>query len=295
MIKQIKCLLYLIFTSSALSAAPWNLDTETREKIYRQIDEKHKERIAECSSQETDYFIDRASHPVNFRDSDCTLCAKNDRGLELEKSMQIAGFYKIDARGSISGHCVGTSVLFVKYVLKHGFDPATSCFQLIERIFPEGQYLDEAHLLSVNQPTAYIELPPNHLPSDPIPEELALDRIWFHKPAMDRFFQIYLGKSPQHYFSIPAGRTNPAEFDSAAIYTTLQQLPRQIFLIAYKHNSNNHCIAVSTHPDKLLVFDPSDGLYQFENLETLSRVSGNVLQGSHLRWIAAFDFPENIQ
>ena len=174
MIKQIKCLLYLIFTSSALSPAPWNLDTETREKIYRQIDEKHKERIAECSSQETDYFIDRASHPVNFRDSDCTLCAKNDRGLELEKSMQIAGFYKIDARGSISGHCVGTSVLFVKYVLKHGFDPATSCFQLIERIFPEGQYLDEAHLLSVNQPTAYIELPPNHLPSDPIPEELAL-------------------------------------------------------------------------------------------------------------------------
>ncbi len=290
-----KILLYLVLTSSALSAAPWDLDAETREKIYKQIDEKHKERLAECRSQGTDYFVDKARHPVNFPDSACTLCAKNDRGLELEQTMQMAGFYKIDAKGSISGHCVGTSALFVKYALQHGFDPATSCLQLMERIFPEGQYLDEAHLLSVNQPTFYIELPPNNSPSDPIPEELVRDRIWFHKPAMDRFFQIYLEKLPKHYFSILPRKTKPAEFDSAAIYATLQQLPRQVFLIVYTYNSNNHCIAVSTHPDKLLIFDPSGGLYQFENLETLSKISGAVLQGSHLRWIATFDFPENAQ
>lgn len=93
------------------------MNTETREKIYRQIEEKHKQRLAECSFEKTDYFIDKASYPVNFPDSACILCAKNNRGLNLEKTMQIAGFYKIDTRGSISGHCVGTSALFVKYIV----------------------------------------------------------------------------------------------------------------------------------------------------------------------------------
>jgi len=296
MFKKIGYLLYFVFTSSVLSASPWNLNRESREKIYRQIEEKHKERIAECDAQATDYFIDKAIHHVNFGDSDCALCAKNDRGLDLEASMQIAGFYKIRASGSIEGHCAGTSALFVKYVLEHGIDPAVSCFNLQEKIFPEGRYLDEAHLLSINQPFCYIELPPEYPPSALISKELARDRIWLRKSTMDRFFQIYLGEPPHHYFSILPGKTNPAEFDSAAIYATLQQLPQQILLISYTtHHSEHHCIAVSTHPDKLLIFDPNAGLYQFNNLETLSKVSGKVLQGSHLRWIAAFNLPDNVQ
>ena len=144
--------------------------------------------------------------------------------------------------------------------------------------FPQGQYFEEAHLLSVNQPTNYIESSSGEG-----------CRVWLHPSAMDQFLQIYLGRKPQHYFSICPEKENPREFDGPAICATLRQLPRKILFIAYTHNASNHCIVVSTHPDKLFIFDSNDGLYQFQNLETLSKIGDIVIGGSCLRWMAAFD------
>jgi hypothetical protein len=164
---------------------------------------------------------------------------------------------------------------------------------MLTEAFPKGQYSDAVHRLSVNQPNLYIQFSPELSLSTPPPtEEFILDRIWFEPSTMKRFCQVYLGQMPQSYSAIhPSQAEPPPNLDSETVYAILQQLPRQILWISYKLNSVSHCIAISTHPDKLLIFDPDSGLFQFQDLETLSKVSGLALQGRDLHWMAAFDLP----
>lgn len=275
----------LLLGSYTLNAAPWNLDPPSQALLHAQIEAKHQERGERCRSQGISYFADHCqSGALNFPGSACPDCQNGDPGKEVEDRLIEAHFQKIKTGPILQGHCFGASVIFAQYILlTHPLSPSDSCAQILSEISNRPDFMHRVHAYSVNQPYNYLE------PFASLPSGKTENFMHLNPAAMRDFLSLLVEHPVEDYYFLHHSQADPSQFDSVAIYATLRALPHKVSLISYTNKEGfHHCIAVYTHPQKLLVFDSNQGLYQFSDLETLSWVFGRFLQGSKFRWIASF-------
>ena len=274
------CSAYCIFFGSILfGAAPWEVDTKIYAFLDAKIVAKHQERIHQCQEKGIVYFVDRYISKINFINSACIYCQSEAVDQDLEDRLYQAGFQKEERKVIITAHCFGTTLNLAKQLLSQPNTMINSCEKILSTLTCHPDFMYASHMISVNQPSNYRAISPHHCD---MPIEL-------NPNAMKSFLHLLIGEMPEDYLFIHVSQSDASKFDRVAIYQVLQKYSNKLILVGYADkNDKLHCILVYTHPQKILFFDSSDGLYQLPDLETLSWASGKALKGSKLRWIASF-------
>lgn len=257
---------------TALETSPWDLDSETRTLLNSQMDAIHQQRNSEALAQgKTDYMIDFEQKELNINSRNCHYCQYSERlkHFQFEKRWP----------DQPKAHCFGSALFLIQYLLAHPKSITHSCKEILFEIQNESNFEEIVHSLSVNQ-HAYYSFKGESNPLELNPE------------LMKDYFLALVGTKPSEYYVLPLSVGN-AFFDKTTIYATLKSLPNQLILIGYTNKEGyNHCITASTQPEKLFVFDPNLGIYQFPDLETLSWDSARVLKDCRFRWLVAFSLQE---
>jgi hypothetical protein len=261
-------MIFLSFGLTTLQAFPWDLDLETRNLLNSHINAIHQKRNNEAISLgKTDYMIDYERKRINLNSRDCPYC---------QHSEQLKHFH-FEKRwpDQPKAHCFGSTLFLIQYLLAHPQSMTHSCTEILSEIQNESNFEEMVHSFSMNQ-HSYYAFKNSHDPLELNPE------------LMKDYFLALTGTKPSAYHVLPLPAVN-ATFDKTTIYATLKRLPNQLIMIGYTDKEGyNHCIAVSTQPQKLFVFDSNLGIYQFPDLETLSWSSEKVLRDCRFRWLAAF-------
>lgn len=264
------CILIIIlsFKLIALEVPPWDLDSVARDLLNSQIDAIHQKRNNESVAQGKIYYmVDFERKRVNINSKDCHYCQHSERLRYF--------YFEKKWPDQPEAHCFGSVLFLIQYLLGHPQSMTHSCKEILSEIQNESNFEEIAHSLSMNQHAYYT------FKGEPNPLEL-------NPELMKDYFLALVGIRPSEYYALPLSVVN-ATFDKTTIYATLKSLPNQLILIGYTNKEGyNHCIAVSTQSNKLFVFDPNLGIYQFPDLETLSWDSERVLKDSRFRWLAAF-------
>jgi hypothetical protein len=251
-----------------LHASPWDLDVETRNFLNSHIDEIHQKRNNEATSlHKRDAMIDYERRTLNINSRNCRFCQSSEKlkQFHLKKKWP----------DQPEAHCFGSTLFLIQYLLAHPQSITHSCKEILSEIQNESNFEELVHSFSMNQHSYYAI-------------EDSQDPLELNPQSMKDYFRALIGTEPSAYHVLPVSAVHAA-FDKATIYATLKSLPNQLIMIGYTDKkSYNHCIAVSTQPQKLFVFDSNLGMYQFPDLETLSWSSDKVLKECKFRWLATF-------
>jgi hypothetical protein len=272
-----------------LKAAPWDLDQETKDLFDSQINSSYQKHLDEAIAKGKNFLlVDFEDKILNFYDKTCSYCQDHKKSSQFNFEERLNQFnFKKKWLNQPKAHCFGTTLFFIQYILSKPQVMMHACADIFSEISNASDFEEKVHFFSMNQHTYYI------FQDLEIPLEL-------NPVAMKQYFKIILEKSPSDYFFLPLSADN-AIIEQASIYATLKNLPDKLIIVGYsKENIEkskifcNHCIAISTHLEKLFVFDSNFGMYHFPNLETLSRDLGEILKNLRFRWLVAFPLKENI-
>lgn len=235
-----------------IATAPWEYDPSEREAIQQQIDEKHRERSKR-------YFADSYFTYFNFSDKDCLFCQIEDGGNDLEERLRQGGFSKQTFVSRCPGHCMGINLLFIEYLLSDPPIQTETCEEIFLRFQNSTFSKQKAHHLQVNQPGYYRNFIENKsVLGDP--------------PSAKAAFEILVGSPPEAYYHIPLQERQEARFHRVLFYQALKALQGQTILVALvdEEEKRPHCFVIYAEADKILTFDPNQGLREFVDFETLS-------------------------
>ncbi len=264
-------ILFINLTIGNLNAYPWDLDFETKEHLIKHIDSVHQKYLDKAVAQGKEhYLIDIAEKPINFSSKECHYCRHFD-------SLDTFLFHR---RGyHPKAHCFGVTIFFIQYFLEHQKKMFQSCSNMLSTIAKNENFQENAHSYSMNQPGNYYY---EGMEENELEGEL-----------MKEFLMALIGKRPTECFDLPL-EAEKGNFEKAAIYATLKSLPNRLIFVSFAQEGEDigHCIAISTHPKKIFLFDSSSGIYHFPNLETLSWSLGTGLKDFRFYWLAAFKFNE---
>ena len=215
-------------------------------------------------------MVDRDDRRLNFYVEECHYCRHYAQ-------LSQARFQKLWP-DQPDAHCFGTTLFFVKYLLERPFMLAHSCAQILEAVASDPEFGETAHSFSMHQHCWYM--------TQGVREPLELNA-----EAMQQYFHVLVGRYPCDY-AVAALFADPVVLDRATIGEALRRQPNQLIMIGYSSLSEscrrNHCIAVSTCEDKILLFDSNCGLCQFCELGSLGDAICQVLAGCRFRWYTAF-------
>lgn len=261
-------IIFLLCCLARLGASPWDLDPETRNVLNAQIDAVYQKKYNESRTQgKTDHLVDFERKRLNISSRNCHYCQHYE---QLKRS-----YFEKRWPDQPSGHCFGSSLFFIQYLLTHQESLSHSCSAILSHIQNEPNFEELVHSFSMNQSFFYLF---NGLQ----------DPLELNPELMKGYFFALVGIKPSEYYFLPRSVYNAA-FDKASVYVTLKSLPDQLIMVCYSTNEGiSHCIAVSTRAEKLFIFDPNLGMYQFPDLETLSWNAERVLRDYRFRWLAAF-------
>lgn len=274
--KSIFKILYIFFIPINLTAAPWDVDLESRQILETQIEEKHTQRVNEAKARNQEYTnLNFELAYINFSENE--YIEDSNLHTDLESRLQKHGFQKLDKRPKPQAHCYGISLVFTQYLLNHPQFASYTCKNILSQMQNDPLFAQKAHLYSSHQHAWYYKehsYPLELFPSD-----------------MKDYFYLLLGEIPSDYYSIPIVEDKHAVMDKVSIYATLKNLPNKVLVVGLmemKEDHYKHCIVVCTHPDKLLVLDPNYGLFEYPDLETLSYATEKALKEYEFRFLAVF-------
>lgn len=245
---------------------------------------------------------------ANFLPHECPFCKKNDPGEELEQKLTEQGFKKIKQKGKAhQGHCTGVTYLFARYALNHPLHEMGTCTEIFEasrkHLLEEDNTTKRMHAFSVNQPSNYFTSSSNVvLPegdfnlSEAVPEKTYLKNVLFQDlKSMEQYYQICLGQAPSYYYCPHPFSEEVRDLGTYFLYSYLKENPNQLLLIEHKKNGNYpHILAIYSHPEKHLIFDPNLGLIEFSDEESLCLFYQFVLRAETIDSIAAFTLQRKV-
>lgn len=266
-----KKILFSIFCMQSFfvfSLTPWNdISLETKDLLEEELLNKNVNRSPVDSIQEY----------LNIKLIDCPYCQSEEPGLEIEKKLEKEGFRKTKGNSFSDqiAHCYGVSLYFLEHLLLHPEFQEQSCEILLNHVQTSSDFEAKVHNYSWNQHTAYS-----------LGEEAF--SIEFNKQAIELFFQTLLDKAPDRCYVHHTLKPEAAYFKKIDIYATLCKCSNSLLLIGCKTPFGGHCRVICTKENKALLFDPNLGLFQFDDLLSLTLWAEKLFKNHEFRWLVTF-------